>query len=135
MRHLLFKLHLDSVDVDTLADHQDVVVERCIPNEDLPGHRYERTSEQRGNNIHHWDVKHQDTRRVLRQVGRQHFLWEHEKAETISEEDIVLNVVDLIIVCFIISGVVLLSLGFELLIKRPVAVWVVGHYRLVAIVT
>ena len=96
-RYLLFKLVLDSVDVDALANHQNVFCEGCIINEDRPCCRDECASKLRSNQVNNWKVKHHNTCWVCRQVWGKYFLRENEEAKSVSVKCIVLNVRECVI--------------------------------------
>jgi hypothetical protein len=123
--HLLFEFHLHSVDMDTLANHQYVIVKWGIPYENLPRHWHKSAPKQRSNNVNDWDVENKDTSWVSRQIRGKHFLVKHKEPEAWSVKDVFLNEVNccLSFACWV-----------ELLCESPVAVRVIWKDSIIAVI-
>ena len=95
--YLLFKLHLNSVNVYALADLEYVLSKWRIPNWYLPNPGYKCTPKQCSNDINYSDVEDKNTCTVSWQPWWQYFLWEYKQTESVAEENILCQ--EVILVC------------------------------------
>ena len=101
--YLLYHLSLDTVDMYTLADLEDVLSVWRINNKYLPGSRHQSTSEYWRHYKNDTNIEDYKVRSIAREETRQDLLLKDKEAKSLTRENIIGYFIDFCLVACLIE--------------------------------